>query len=86
MEDSSIHLDFDADNFKFYIKQEGKEPYTFQNLSSGYSSIFSVFSKLLMRSEYLKVSPSKLCGVAIIDDNRRSSARYITTKNIAFSI
>jgi len=68
MEDSSIHLDFDADNFKFYIKQKGKEPYTFQNLSSGYSSIFSVFSKLLMRSEYLKVSPSKLCGVAIIDE------------------
>ncbi|MEL4204919.1 AAA family ATPase [Plesiomonas shigelloides] len=68
MEDPSIHLEFDADNFKFYIKQDGKEPYTFQNLSSGYSSIFSVFSKLLMRSEYLKVSPSKLCGVAIIDE------------------
>lgn len=68
MEDPSIHLEFDADNFKFYIKQDGKEPYTFQNLSSGYSSIFSVFSRLLMRSEYLKVSPSKLCGVAIIDE------------------
>lgn len=68
MEDQSVHLKFDADNFKFYIKQDGKEPYTFQNLSSGYSSIFSVFSKLLMRSEYLKVSPSKLCGVAIIDE------------------
>ena len=68
MEDQSVHLNFDADNFKFYIKQDGKEPYTFQNLSSGYSSIFSVLSKLLMRSEYLKVSPSKLCGVAIIDE------------------
>ncbi|MDX1724435.1 MAG: AAA family ATPase [Pseudomonas sp.] len=68
MEDDSVHLDFDADNFKFYINQNGKAPYTFQNLSSGYSSIFSVFSKLLMRAEYLKVSPSKLCGVAIIDE------------------
>lgn len=68
MEDSSVHLNFDADNFKFYIIQDGKEPYTFQNLSSGYSSIFSVFSKLLMRAEYLKASPSKLCGVAIIDE------------------
>lgn len=68
MEDDSVHLSFDADNFKFFIQQKGKFPYTFQNLSSGYSSIFSVFSKLLMRSEYLKVSPSKLCGVAIIDE------------------
>ncbi|MGB3600141.1 MAG: AAA family ATPase [Marinomonas sp.] len=68
MEDNSVHLNFDADDFKFYIHQSGKAPYTFQNLSSGYSSIFSVFSKLLMRSEYLKVSPSKLCGVAIIDE------------------
>lgn len=68
MEDNSVHLSFDADNFKFHIHQSGKAPYTFQNLSSGYSSIFSVFSKLLMRSEYLKVSPSKLCGVAIVDE------------------
>ncbi|GGW35198.1 AAA family ATPase [Vreelandella hamiltonii] len=68
MEDDSVHLSFDADNFKFFIQQKGKFPYTFQNLSSGYSSIFSVFSKLLMRSEYLKISPSKLCGVAIIDE------------------
>lgn len=68
MEDNSAYLDFDADNFKFYIHQRGKSPYTFQNLSSGYSSIFSIFSLLLMRSEYLKVSPSKLCGVAIIDE------------------
>jgi len=68
MEDDSVYLNFDADNFKFYIHQNGKMPYTFQNLSSGYSSIFNVFSKLLMRAEYLKVSPSKLCGVAIIDE------------------
>lgn len=68
MEDESVYLDFDADNFKFHIKQNGKIPYTFQNLSSGYSAIFSIFSTLLMRAEYLKVSPSELCGVAIIDE------------------
>lgn len=68
LEDDSVHLDFDADNFKFFIKQHGKSPYTFQNLSSGYSSIFSVFSTLLMRAEYLKVSPQNLCGVAIVDE------------------
>lgn len=68
MEDDSAHLKFDADSFKFYINQKDKEPYTFQNLSSGYSSIFSVFSTLLMRAEYLKISPSELCGVAFIDE------------------
>ena len=68
MEDKSAKLKFDADNFKFFIQQDGKQPYTFQNLSSGYSAIFYILSLLLMRSEYLKVNPSKLYGVALIDE------------------
>lgn len=68
LEDSSAKLSFDADGFKFRIVQNNKNPYTFQNLSSGYSSIFHIFSALLMRAEYLKISPSKLHGVALIDE------------------
>lgn len=68
LEDDSAKLEFDADNFKFRIFQKGKIPYTLQNLSSGYSSVFHIFSALLMRAEYLKASPSELCGVALIDE------------------
>jgi AAA15 family ATPase/GTPase len=68
MEDDSTTLKFDPDSFKFTILQQGKDPYTFQNLSSGYSSIFHIFSALLMRAEYLKASPANLSGVAFIDE------------------
>ncbi|WP_046167361.1 AAA family ATPase [Chromobacterium vaccinii] len=68
MEDDSTTLKFDPDSFKVTIFQQGKDPYAFQNLSSGYSSIFHVFSALLMRAAYLKTSPSNLNGVALIDE------------------
>lgn len=68
MEDDSVDLEFNVDDFKLYIKQNEKEKYTFQNLSSGYSSIFNIFSRLLMRAEYLKVPPNKLSGIVIIDE------------------
>ncbi|MHC8382322.1 AAA family ATPase [Pseudomonas sp. LB3P14] len=68
MEDPSTKLIFNSDTFKFSISQKGKAPYTFQNLSSGYAAIFSIFSRFLMRAEYLKISPSEICGIAIIDE------------------
>lgn len=68
LEDSSADIKFDVENFKFYIYQDSKARYTFQNLSSGYSSIFNVLSRLLMRAEYLRVAPSALTGIALIDE------------------
>lgn len=68
MEDKSFRLTFDPDHFKFYLNQNGKAPYTFQTLSSGYSSIFSIISELIMMTEAYKVSPSKLEGVVLIDE------------------
>jgi AAA15 family ATPase/GTPase len=68
LEDEFADIVFDADKFKFFISQKNKPLYTFQTLSSGYSSIFAILARLLMRSEYLRISPSELSGVVIIDE------------------
>lgn len=67
-EDSSTTITFDADNFRIFIKQEDKDPYSFQNISSGHSAFLCVFSRLLMRATHLKISPDQLKGVAFIDE------------------
>lgn len=68
MEDNSTSLFFNSTEFRLYIKQEGKADYNFQSLSSGYSSIFSILSDILMFSEFYKVSPIEMCGVVCIDE------------------
>jgi predicted ATPase len=68
MEDDSTSLVFDSDRLKFSIVQEGKSPYTFQTLSSGYLAIFDVYADLLMRTEYFKVLPEELVGLVFVDE------------------
>ncbi len=68
MEDPSAKLSFDSEHLKFSIHQDGKPPYTFQTLSSGYSAIFDIYSDLLMRTEYFKVTPKEIKGVVFIDE------------------
>ncbi|HEE9788928.1 TPA: ATP-binding protein [Enterobacter soli] len=68
MEDDSFKLSFDSDNFNFLLLQDGKEPYSFQTLSSGYSSIFNVLSELIMVSEAYKTSPQDMQGIVLIDE------------------
>ncbi len=67
-ESDSISLSFDLDEFKFYILQDGRSPFTFQQLSSGYSAILYILSALLMRASYLKIDPWLLCGIVLIDE------------------
>lgn len=68
LEDDSFKLQFDADQFCFYLCQDKKEKYTFQTLSSGYSAIFSILSELIMQSETSKVSPDNMQGIVLIDE------------------
>lgn len=67
-EDNSTYLHFDVDTYTVEIRQENKAPYSFQHLSSGFSSIFHVLAPLIMQSEYYKVLPSDLKGVVFIDE------------------
>ncbi|MDR1882632.1 MAG: ATP-binding protein [Prevotella sp.] len=67
-EDESITLRFDSDKFKFFIRQENKPEFTFQTLSAGYRAIFDIYAELIMHTEYFKVMPTDLTGVAFIDE------------------
>ncbi len=68
MEDESTKLVFKPNEFKFYISQNNKKPYTFQSLSSGYSAIFDILADLIIRTEFFEVPPSELTGIALIDE------------------
>ncbi len=67
-EDGSLTLKFNPDELNFKISQRGKLDFTFQNLSSGYSAIFDIYADLLVRSEYLEITPEQLTGVLLIDE------------------
>jgi len=67
-EDDSVRAVFNPDELRYYIHQEGKKPFTFQNLSSGYAAIFEIYSDLFIRAEYHRIIPSDLTGVVLIDE------------------
>lgn len=68
MEDDSFELIFDSNEFKFFLTQKGKSKYTLQTLSSGYSSIFSIISNLIMSAETYSISPKNIQGVVLVDE------------------
>ena len=67
-EDNSVSLLFNSNKNKFSILQDGKPPYTFQTLSTGYRAIFDIYADLLMRTEYFSIGPLELEGVVFIDE------------------
>lgn len=67
-EDDSLKLHYHAEEQSFYIKQDGKDPYNFDQLSSGYQSILSIYADLLMKVELKEVDAEELSGVVFIDE------------------
>ncbi|WP_417655257.1 AAA family ATPase [Pseudoalteromonas atlantica] len=67
-EDPTLCLRFDSKAQCFFIEQENKSPYRFQQLSSGFSSILSVYADLLTTVELLSITPDEIDGVAFIDE------------------
>ncbi|TMO05515.1 hypothetical protein CWB60_12885 [Pseudoalteromonas sp. S327] len=68
LDDDSTDIEFDDDTLNYEIKQEGKEPFSFRDLSSGYSAILKVFVELLMQTEVSDYSPHSIAGYVIIDE------------------
>lgn len=68
MEDKSARLIFNSKRHSFSITREKFPPTDFQNLSSGHSAIFSIFSELLMRTAYYDILPTEMRGIIIIDE------------------
>lgn len=67
-EDQCLQLKFDSNSFVFKIHQVGKEPYTLQTLSSGFSSIMSIYADLITKISLRSISPEDLRGVVIVDE------------------
>ncbi|XDF77918.1 AAA family ATPase [Aliivibrio fischeri] len=67
-EDKSLQLVYNEQEKTFYINQDGKNPYTFSDLSSGYSSILKIYIDLLMKVELQDIHPKELSGIVIIDE------------------
>ncbi|WP_455843714.1 AAA family ATPase [Pantoea agglomerans] len=67
-EDESLELKFKVKSNTFHIIQKNKEPYKFQNLSSGFSAVMCIYAELLMNIEANELLPEELTGVVFIDE------------------
>ncbi|PHX04024.1 AAA family ATPase [Vibrio splendidus] len=67
-EDQDLQLVFQSESFSFEIHQPRKEPYTFQTLSSGFSSIMTVYADLITKVSLRSIDPEELTGVVLIDE------------------
>ncbi|EEX2512944.1 TPA: ATP-binding protein [Escherichia coli] len=67
-EDKNLLLTFDSNEGKFYLNQDGKDKFTFQTLSSGYSSILRIYADLIMRVEMWELTPDSIEGIVFIDE------------------
>lgn len=73
LDDDSIKLKFDYRNYDFKILQDNREPYRFNELSSGYSSVLNIVSDLILRIDKNRASTCKdyafdTEGIVLIDE------------------
>lgn len=67
-EDNKLRLVFKSNSFSFELHQPNKEPYTFQSLSSGFSSIMAVYADLITKVSLRSIDPEELTGIVMIDE------------------
>lgn len=73
MDDDSIKLVYDYRNYKFEIRQEGRNPFDFTQLSDGYSAAIRIVADLLMRMDQNWLMNNKTLtldteGIVLIDE------------------
>lgn len=68
--DETVKMEFDEDTFEFHILQEGKEPFDFNTLSSGYEAVLDIVLDLIMRMENQtrRSFDFKVPGIVLIDE------------------
>ena len=67
-EDDSLVLDFNLTELRIYLKQNGKPPFRLDQLSSGFSSVLSIYADLLVKVELEKLARHEISGVVLIDE------------------
>lgn len=67
-DDPQLYLDFDIDTYEFKIIEPGKEPFSFDTLSSGYAAVLDIITDLMMRMENKSGKAYDLEGIVLIDE------------------
>lgn len=69
-DDKTVKLEFDEDTFEFHILQQGKEPFDFNTLSSGYQAVLDIVLDIMMRmqNQTHHSFDFNLPGIVIIDE------------------
>lgn len=73
LDETSIHLEYDYKKYDFKIHQNGRESFSFNELSDGYSSVIYIVSDLILRMDknWLfddKISQYDYQGIVLIDE------------------
>lgn len=68
--DETVELEFDEETFEFRILQQGKEPFDFNTLSSGYQAVLDIVLDIIMRmqNQTQRSFDFHLPGIVIIDE------------------
>lgn len=83
-EDENLKLVFQSDSLSFEIHQPSKVPFTFQNLSSGFSSIMAIYADLITKVTLRSIDPYELAGIVLIDEIDAHLHVSIQKKILAF--
>ncbi|MBF0537607.1 MAG: AAA family ATPase [Nitrospirae bacterium] len=67
-EDNKIKLEFDRKSYNYNIMKKGRDKFTFNQLSDGYSAIFDIILELIMRMEQHRTTSYDIQGVVLIDE------------------
>lgn len=69
-DDETVKLEFDEETFEFNILQQGKEPFDFNTLSSGYQAVLDIVVDIIMRMQHQtrRSFDFKLPGIVLIDE------------------
>ena len=73
LDEESIHIEYDYKKYDFKIRQNGREQFSFNELSDGYSSVIYIVSDLILRMDknWLledKISEYDYQGIVLIDE------------------
>lgn len=69
-DDESVKLVFDEETFQFSIEMNGREPFDFNTLSSGYAAILDIVVDLILRMEKQlnRTFDFSVSGIVLIDE------------------
>lgn len=69
-DDETVKLEFDEETFEFHILQQGKEPFDFNTLSSGYQAVLDIVLDIMMRMQHQtrRSFDFNLSGIVLIDE------------------